>query len=180
MRRGRRKLQRYVFLDDAVDSTPASQFFSWRVQGQYVRLLAPDTLFVVRSDLQLSADPLVPLEQFALGGQQSVRGYRQDALLTDNGFLASAEVRLPILRVKRVKGVLQLAPFVDFGVGWNHAGISNPNPNTLAGVGVGLQWQMGDWLTARFDWGFPLTSLDTQKKSLQEQGIYFSIHYSPF
>ncbi len=169
-------------LDATVNAQPPdSRFFSWRAQGQYVRRLAPDTLFVFRSDLQLSADPLVPLEQFALGGQQSVRGYRQDALLTDNGFSASAEVRFPILRVKRVKGVLQIAPFVDFGTGWNHSGkTADPNPNTLAGVGVGLQWQMGDWLTARFDWGVPLTNLDGQKNSLQEQGLYFSINYSPF
>jgi hemolysin activation/secretion protein len=160
--------------------TPDSRFFDWRGQAQYVRLLAPDTLIVLRTDLQLAAGALVPLEQFALGGQQSVRGYRQDALLTDNGISASAEIRLPILRVKKVKGVLQIVPFADVGMGWNNSGNSDIKQNTLAGVGLGLQWQMGDWLTARFDWGIPLTTLDGGKKSLQEQGIYFSINYSPF
>jgi hemolysin activation/secretion protein len=160
---------------------PDSRFFNWRGQAQYVRLLAPDTLFIVRSDLQLATDPLVPLEQFALGGQQSVRGYRQDVLLTDNGFFASAELRLPILRVKKVKGVLQIVPFVDFGVGWNNSGgAPNPEQNTLIGVGVGLQWQMWDRLTARFDWGIPLNTIDADKKTLQEQGLYFSINYSLF
>ncbi len=159
---------------------PDSRFFDWRGQAQYVRLLAPDTLIVFRADLQLATGALVPLEQFALGGQQSVRGYRQDALLTDNGISASAELRLPILRVKKVKGVLQLVPFVDVGMGWNNSGNPDVKQNTLAGVGLGLQWQMGDWLTARFDWGIPLTTLDAGKKSLQEQGIYFSINYSPF
>lgn len=158
---------------------PDSRFFDWRGQAQYVRLLAPDTLIVFRTDLQLAAGALVPLEQFALGGQQSVRGYRQDALLTDNGISASAEIRLPILRVKKVKGVLQIVPFVDVGMGWNNSG-PTLKQNTLAGVGLGLQWQMGDWLNARFDWGIPLTTLDAGKKSLQEQGIYFSINYSPF
>jgi hemolysin activation/secretion protein len=171
-------------LDATVDeSPPDSRFFSWRGQAQYVRQFAPDLLFVVRSDLQLSADPLVPLEQFALGGQQSVRGYRQDALLTDNGFFASAEVRLPILRVKKVKGVLQIVPFIDFGVGWDSTGRSTTQEleqNTLIGVGVGLQWQMWDRLTARFDWGIPLNTLENSQKSLQEQGLYFSINYSLF
>jgi len=32
---------------------PDSRFFYWRGQGKYVRLLAPETLLVVRSDLQL-------------------------------------------------------------------------------------------------------------------------------
>jgi hemolysin activation/secretion protein len=162
------------------DQPPDGRFFDWRGQAQYVRLLARDTLFVFRSDLQLSPGALVPVEQFALGGQQSVRGYRQDALLTDNGVSASAEVRFPILRVKSIKGLLQIVPFVDFGLGWNSGANPDPSPNTLVGVGVGLQWQMGDSLNARFDWGIPLVDIRSDKKSLQEQGLYFSINYSPF
>ncbi len=168
-------------LDATINNTPPDgRFFDWRGQAQYVRLLARDTLFVFRSDLQLSPGALVPVEQFALGGQQSVRGYRQDALLTDNGVSASAEVRFPILRVKSIKGLLQIVPFVDFGLGWNSGGSADPSPNTLVGAGVGLQWQMGNSLNARFDWGIPLTDIRSDKKSLQEQGLYFSINYSPF
>jgi hemolysin activation/secretion protein len=157
-------------------------FFDWRGQGQYVRLLAPDTLLVVRSSLQLSTNPLVPLEQFASGGLNSVRGYRQDLLLTDNGVFASAEVRLPILRVDSVKGLLQVAPFVDLGIGWNNPAntIATPNPNTLASVGLGLQWQMGDNFNARLDWGFPLTQLEVGGRTVQQQGLYFTLNYSPF
>lgn len=159
---------------------PDSRFFSWRGQGQYVRILAPDTLLVVRSDIQATTRSLVPLEQFSLGGPLSVRGYRQDLFLTDNGFVASAEVRFPILRVEDVKGLLQIVPFVDFGVGWNTSGYANPNPNTLAGVGLGLQWQMGNKFTARADYGFPLTDVVMRARTLQEQGLYFTVNYSPF
>jgi hemolysin activation/secretion protein len=162
------------------DRPPDGRFFDWRGQAQYVRRLARDTLFVFRSDLQLSPSALVPVEQFALGGQQSVRGYRQDALLTDNGVSASAEVRFPILRVKSIKGLLQIVPFIDFGVGWNSGNIPDPDQNTLVGAGVGLQWQMGNSLNARFDWGIPLVDIRSGKNSLQEQGLYFSINYSPF
>jgi hemolysin activation/secretion protein len=111
-----------------------------------------------------------------------VRGYRQDLLLTDNGFLTTAEVRLPILRVARVEGVLQVVPFVDFGMAWNHSDnpIPNPDRNTLVGVGLGLQWQMGDRLTARFDWGIPLIDANSSNDTLQEQGLYFSINFSLF
>ncbi len=59
-------------------------FFSWRGQAQYVRLLAPNTLWVIRSDLQFASKATFPIEQFALGGLDSVRGYRQNFLLTDN------------------------------------------------------------------------------------------------
>ena len=145
-----------------------------------MRLLAPETLLVVRSDLQLSNRALAPLEQFALGGLQSVRGYRQDALITDNGFFTSVEAQLPILRVGRVDGVLQVAPFIDFGVGWNSSGNSDPDPNALFGVGLGLQWRMSDHFFARFDWGIPLTDVEDRDRTLQEDGLYFSVNISPF
>lgn len=171
-----------IFNATVNEEPPDSRFFAWRGQGQYVRSLFPDSLLVVRSDLQFSTRALVPLEQFSLGGWQSVRGYRQDALLTDDGFFISAEVPLPILRIEKVEGVLQVVPFVDFGIGWNSADNPNPDPdpNSLVGVGLGLQWQMGDNFDARFDWGIPLTDVEDSDRTLQEQGLYFSINYSLF
>ncbi|NEU83613.1 ShlB/FhaC/HecB family hemolysin secretion/activation protein [Nostoc sp. UIC 10630] len=159
---------------------PDSRFFYWRGQGQYVRLLAPETLLVLRSDLQLTTRQLVPLEQFAIGGLGSVRGYRQDLLLTDNGAFLSAEVQLPILRVPEVKGVLHLTSFVDFGIGWNSSAKSELNSNTLLSTGLGLQWQMSDWLNMRLDWGVPLIGVDGSNNSLQENGLSFSINVKSF
>ncbi|HEY9804917.1 MAG TPA: ShlB/FhaC/HecB family hemolysin secretion/activation protein [Leptolyngbyaceae cyanobacterium] len=159
---------------------PDSRFFYWRGQGQYVRLLAPETLLVVRSDLQLTTRPLVPLEQFAIGGWGSVRGYRQDLLLTDNGAFFSSEVQLPILRVPEVKGILHLVPFVDFGIGWNSSANSEQNSNTLLSTGLGLQWQMSDWLNMRLDWGLPLIGVDGGNNSLQENGLSFSVNVKSF
>ncbi|MBD2021371.1 ShlB/FhaC/HecB family hemolysin secretion/activation protein [Leptolyngbya sp. FACHB-36] len=162
------------------DSAPAdSRFFAWRGQAQWVRLLAPDTLLLLRGDVQLADRPLVPLEQFGLGGQDSVRGYRQDALLTDNGLFASAEVRIPIARFRRINGLLQLTPFVEVGSAWNRDR-SNPDPSTLASVGLGLRFQLSDRVTARFDWGIPLITLEGEKDSLQENGLYFSLVINPF
>ncbi|MGH2413008.1 MAG: ShlB/FhaC/HecB family hemolysin secretion/activation protein, partial [Microcystaceae cyanobacterium] len=156
---------------------PDGRFFSWRGQAQYVRLLAPDTLWVIRSDWQLAPRALVPIEQFALGGLDSVRGYRQDLLLTDNAIFASTEVRLPILRIPEVEGVLQVAPFIDFGIGWNSSDFPNPDPNTLVGVGLGLIWTMSDRLNARFDWGIPLVNVDIEKNNWNANGLYFSFDF---
>ncbi|NDJ24831.1 BamA/TamA family outer membrane protein [Nostoc sp. B(2019)] len=161
------------------EDAPDSRFFAWRGQAQWVRQLASDTLFLARGDLQLAADSLVPLEQFGLGGQLSVRGYRQDILLTDNGMLLSAEFRLPILRAPKMGGLLQLTPFIDIGKGWNHNG-KNPSPSTLVGSGLGMLWTQGDNFWARLDWGIPLISVEGEKRSLQENGLYFSVRYSPF
>ena len=170
------------FLDATTnDSGPDSRFLAWRGQAQYVRLLAPETLLIVRSDIQLADRPLLSLEQIGLGGVQSVRGYRQDLLLTDNGAIASAEVRIPVWRVPQVKGLLQVAPFIDLGVGWNHSGEkANPDSDKLLGAGLGLVWQMGDQFNMRLDYGIPLINVGGSDRTFQEKGIYFRINYFAF
>lgn len=165
-----------------VDETePSSPFFAWRGQAQWGRLLAPDTLLLLRSDVQLTPSSIFPIEQFGLGGQASVRGYRQDAFLTDNGAFASAELRYPVYRLPQQQAVFQLVPFVDLGAAWNRSGLENPSPNNiLASVGLGLRFQLGDRLAARLDWGVPLISTeDSGVNTWQENGVYFSVIYSP-
>ena len=162
------------------DNAPDSRFFSWRGQGQWVkRLDRANRLFFLRGDIQLAADDLLSQEEFSLGGGQSVRGYRQDALRRDNGALLSAELRWPVARVPELDGVLQVTPFVDMGTVWNYNG-NNPGPDTLVSTGFGLLWQQGDNFSARVDWGIPLVDLDTDDNGLQDSGIHFSIQYTPF
>jgi hemolysin activation/secretion protein len=168
-------------ISDTGEAVPDSRFFSWRGQAQWVRLLAPDTLLLVRGDIQMANQELLPIEQFGLGGLGSVRGYRQDLLLTDSGAFASAEVRLPILRIPDWQGVLQVAPFIDVGRSWNSGNSeAQPDPSTLAAVGLGLQWQQGDRFIVRLDWGIPLVSVDSSDRTLQERGLYFSVTINPF
>ncbi|MEM9483577.1 MAG: ShlB/FhaC/HecB family hemolysin secretion/activation protein [Cyanobacteria bacterium P01_F01_bin.116] len=170
---------------DLLDATinedePDSQFFSWRGQGQWVKRLGRDNrLFFLRGDLQIAANDLLSQEEFSLGGSQSVRGYRQDALRRDNGALLSAELRWPIAKVPELDGVLQITPFVDAGTVWNHNG-NNPGPDTIVGTGFGLLWQQGNNFSARVDWGIPLVDVDTDGSGLQDSGIHFSIQYTPF
>lgn len=159
-----------------IDEGPDGRFFAWRGQGQWVRLLDEDLLLLLRGDLQLAGDSLVPLEQFGLGGRQTVRGYRQNTLFTDSGVLFSSEVRLPVLRVPEVDGLLQVVPFVDIGYGWNVDGPA-PDPATLASLGLGLLWQMDDRLIARVDVGFPLVDAGSEGNSLQENGIHFILDF---
>jgi len=170
-----------VSLLDATENAgdePDSQFFSWRGQGQWVRLLGENALFFLRSDVQLSADSLLSSKQFGLGGAQTVRGYRQDALLRDNGALLSAEARFPIIKFSD-ESIVQVTPFLDAGAAWNHRDTPEGN-NVLVGTGVGLLWQQDDNLTARLDWGIPLVDIDSSGDSLQDSGVYFSVRYNLF
>jgi hemolysin activation/secretion protein len=153
---------------------PDSRYISWLGQGQWVRLLAQDTPLILRGSVQLTPDPLLSIERYGLGGQATVRGYRQDALLTDNGAAVSLETRFPLWRHPDRHALLQIAPFIDSGVGWNSREI-NPNPNILLGVGTGLLFQRND-ASLRLDWGIPLVSRSGGKNTLQEQGLYFNLN----
>ena len=165
----------------ASSSEPDGQFLAWRGQLQYVRLLAPQMLLVVRSDVQLAGGELLPIEQFGLGGPDTVRGYRQDVLLADSGIFGSAELRYPILRTGDKKGVLQVTPFVDFGNVWTTGGEKAAiEANTLLSAGLGLRWQYGERWTARGGWGIPLINFKSGDRTWQERGLYFSVEFKPF
>ncbi|MEA5516758.1 ShlB/FhaC/HecB family hemolysin secretion/activation protein [Nodularia sp. UHCC 0506] len=159
---------------------PDNRFFSWQGQGQWVQLIAPETVLLLRTNMQLAVRTLVPLEQFAIGGFGSVRGYRQDTLLSDNGIFTSAELQLPILRIPNWKSVFQLTPFLDYGTAWNSSGRENSNPNSLASVGLGLKLRQGDNFTARLDWGIPLIYVNSRERTWQENGLTFTLLWNPF
>jgi hypothetical protein len=158
---------------------PEGQFFSWLGQAQWVKQLAPETLFLWRTDIQLANKDLVPLEQLGIGGPTTVRGYRQNLLLANSGLILTGEFRLPVLRIPQVSGLLQVTPFLDFGTGFDHS--NTPNlPNPLFSVGLGLLWQMGNTMNARFDYGIPLMSVSSNGSSWQEQGFSFSLIFNFF
>ena len=111
-----------------------------------------------------------------MGGVDTVRGYRQNQLIADNGILGSVEVRVPLTSDPRV---LQLAPFFEIGTVWNN-GETNPDPATIASLGLGLGWLVIPNLSLRLDYGIPLISVGDRGNSLQENGLYFSLRYAPF
>lgn len=169
-----------IFGSTNQEVAPDTYFFSWLGQAQWVQRLAPDTLLVIRGDLQLADRRLVSLEQFRLGGINSVRGYRQDAGIADNGFFGSVELRLPIARIPEIDGVLQVTPFFDIGIGWNNYESSDLKSNTLLSTGLGLRFRIGQTLNARLDWGIPLISVSGDKNTSQEQSLHFTLLWSPF
>lgn len=162
------------------EESPDSEFFSWQGQAQWVRQFAPDTLILLRGNVQMADRPLLSLEQLGLGGFDSVRGYRQDQLLTDNGLYGSIEARIPIFRIRQIDSVAQITPFVDWGMGWNSGDRTDPTEKHLASIGIGLRWQFSDRATARLEWGIPLLNSDSTGDSLQESGILFSLTTNVF
>ncbi|GJD19216.1 surface antigen (D15) [Rivularia sp. IAM M-261] len=151
------------------------RFFSWLGQFQWVQQLAPRAILLTRINTQLTPDSLLSLERFSIGGVDTVRGYRQNQLVSDNGVLASVELRLPVTANPRT---LLLTPFFEIGSGWNNRDLE-PDPNLIAGLGLGAEWQINNSLNVRIDYGIPLIGVRNRGGSLQDNGLYFSLRYNP-
>jgi hemolysin activation/secretion protein len=165
---------------DAFDATvndigTDGRFVAWLGQFQWVQQFSPRLLLVTRVNTQLTPDSLLPLERFGFGGVETVRGYSQNQLVTDNGFLASIEARIPLTdNLAR----LQLTPFLEMGHGWNNR-TPDPERPTLASLGIGLRWSATSDLILRVDYGIPLIDVNNTGNSLQDNGLYFSLFYEP-
>ncbi|MBI3236789.1 MAG: ShlB/FhaC/HecB family hemolysin secretion/activation protein [Chlamydiales bacterium] len=113
---------------------------------------------------QVASNPLLPSEQFGLGGYDSVRGYEQREVNKDDAILLSLETRSPGLPLakwlkphSKVKDAIQFLGFIDYGWGINLDTIPGTNKASyLLGAGPGLRYTLEPYLTARLDLGFRL------------------------
>lgn len=164
---------------NTTDNQPDALFFSWLGQFQRVQILNASNLLIAQLDMQLTPDALPSSQQFAIGGGQSVRGFRQNARLGDNGVRFSIEDRITLARNEAGDSILQLAPFADAGLVWNNDRnpSSLPRQNFLAGVGLGILWEPLPDFTVRVDGAIPLVNLDDRGENAQDYGVYFSVNY---
>jgi hemolysin activation/secretion protein len=153
------------------------QFLAWRGDAYWARRLPWRLTLITKAGLQFSDRPLVSSEQISLGGFDTIRGYRQDSVLGDNGFFGSLELKIPIYEGKA--GKVSLSPFFAAGVPWNNTAL-NAESQLLASTGLSLQYNVSDRLSASFIWGIPLFDIAGERKSLQEQGLLFSLKWSVF
>lgn len=151
-------------------------FFSWRGQFQYARQFANNFVLLVGVTIQLTPDSLLSWEQISIGGSDTVRGYRSNQSVTDNGVVGSIELRIPL--VANARNQLQFTPFFEVGTVWNSE-LPEPETDTIASIGTGLRWQVGNSLNVNLSYGFPLVAVKKRGNSLQENGIHFFIRYQP-
>lgn len=180
---------------DALGSTingssyPDSRFFCWLGQFQWARRIELMHMQVIfRADLQLARDPLLPLEQIAVGGRYSVRGYRENQMVRDNGFISSLELRIPLIENKPWAESLQLAPFADFGRAWNE---DLPVPSSedfasIGSIGIGIRWAVA-WARlwplrpeVELYWGYPFRDIEAARWDLQDEGIHLQVSLAAF
>lgn len=153
---------------------PDGVFFSWVGQLRYLYRFESNAIELgLRGDLQLSDRPLLSLEQFAVGGPGSVRGYRTNQLAGDEGFSSGIDLRLPLWRTDTSRTLVALVPFYEIGRIWNHER-STQGKRTLSSLGTGLEVEPHPSLTFQLDWAGAFRD-SGEDSDLQDHGVTFRI-----
>lgn len=112
---------------------------------------------------QYTNDPLVPGEQFGLGGANSVRGFREREIANDRGYSASAEIYTPDLsKLFGIKAVQSRAlVFYDTGYVSRLSPLPGETASTeIASVGPGLRITDGKRFSVAADYGLVVNPPD--------------------
>ena len=163
------------------------EFVSWLLQMEWARLLPAldawpaldGTQLLVRGALQLANDPLLSFEQIAVGGARSVRGFRQNQLVRDNGAHAQIELRVPLLQSGFGDRRLEGGPFVDYGSAWDTRR-STSSDETLVSLGLALRMNLDDRVRAALSWAHRLRDDLPRGDRLQRNGLFFEVTWDVF
>lgn len=161
----------------AFGAPPDRHYGLWLGQGHYARQIMDNgTQVVLRGSLQLTPDRLLPIDRMSIGGINTVRGYRENQLICDEGMVFTAELLYPLIRNPGQGLAVALIPFHDFGHGRNRGEAAR----TLSSLGLAtrLQWQ-----------GFTLDLAVARRlrhpdlpngETLQDKGVHLALTYNFF
>ena len=153
-----------------------SRYRLWLGQVQVASQLAHNgAQLVVRGAVQRSPDRLLALDGLAVGGVNTVRGYRENQMVRDQGAVINIELEWPLLRDGEYGLRIVAVPFYDVGRGRNHG-----EPATTlrsAGVTTRLTWQglsVDLTLAKRLR---PPASAQGTGANLQDKGVHLQLAY---
>ena len=113
---------------------------------------------------QLASTPMMPTEQYGIGGYNTVRGYDERSANGDQGYIVNVELRTPpgsifkIFGNQEIDDSFQFIGFFDYGFVQDIQAPAGALEQTvyLMSFGPGLRYNIDRFVTVRFDWGFQL------------------------
>jgi hemolysin activation/secretion protein len=142
-----------------------------RFGGDATVVLGDGWLLSGRLKTQFSGAPLVPGEQFGVGGAQSVRGLNERVLAGDTGYQASVEVWTPAVAPNT-----RLLAFYDRGQVRNHDNVLLPIASASS-FGVGVRWNQGTSLSASLDFAHVLSGLSSLPAGTPREKVHFNVNW---
>lgn len=134
------------------------QFISVLGELQYIIKVNDDWRLLGRGLVQLSPDAILPVEQFSIGGINSVRGFTAAARSGDTGIFTSLQGEWDATEN------LTVQLFWDWGmVGNNEIALDGINrdvttPSILSSIGVGVNYSLLESVVLRGSLAIPITS----------------------
>lgn len=116
-----------------------------------------DWRLAARAIGQVTNTRLLPVEQFAAGGYQTVRGVTEREFFADNGWQSSLELYGPAITVKQ-RYQLRLLAFYDQAMLENRG----ENSSWLSSTGLGARIKMAETVDLRLDHGWRLDDQGSQ------------------
>jgi hemolysin activation/secretion protein len=153
-----------------------SDYRIWRLSGAWSQALPSDFLLRAVASAQFTRDPLVPGEQFGMGGQDSVRGFYEREAANDRGMRLSTELYGPDIGGRMGSTWrMRVLGFWDTASGRDIAPERGPDSG-LSSVGLGVRMNQGRSLSIRVDAAAIYNNSGTRPDN---QGrIHFTLAYS--
>lgn len=181
--------------DDDPDSTrtggsgekAGGDFTKLEISYSRLQSLFKNNSLLLRAHGQYSNDLLTSLEQFQMGGPNSVRAYPVAEYLRDSGMYVSLDylVNAPGFSDKPAFGnrtwgeLLQFSVFVDAARGWMNDPLANEEREvTLKGAGIGVQFNMPGRFFARLSLATQIGDRDPSNG--RDPQTYFDLRYDFF
>lgn len=124
--------------DDVSEDTPRAQFTKWTLSTSYYYPLSDNVSYLTSFYGQYSPHPLYGSEQVTIGGESSIRGFKEDYLLGDRGGYWRNEINWRVRQLPYL-GQLTLTAALDGGhLVATHANRDSAGSLWGAALGMGL------------------------------------------
>ena len=150
-----------------------------RLRYERADLVGESMLLTTRFSGQASSERLLFSETLGLGGFDTIRGVDQRAYNADNGWIANFEFGPKTYRwgCPDDARTLRTYTFVDMGNGYIADPQTGEDASTFVlSTGFGARLQISDRVTARFDYGAGLSSIDDTSR---DDRIHFGLTWIP-
>lgn len=175
---------RSTFLDNRTNlqpmaAAPSGKNAIWLGQGHYAWRHADSGIQVsAKGTVQQTAQRLSPLDRLAIGGAQSVRGFRENQLIRDEAHIVNLDADYPLWRSATDVPLLSAGLFTDAASGQNR----DERSAHLSSAGVTLKAHHLGW---RFDLAYAFNrryaeGVVRRNDTLQDKGIHFQLSYDVF
>ena len=137
-----------------------------------------------RLTAQVSNRRLPPTEQLGLGGYNTVRGFDEREVNSDNGVMATIELRAPQIdlgivdKEKNLPSYLQFLTFCDYGHARNRGSAEfERKTEDMLSVGAGFRVRISDNVNLRVDYGHKLEDVSGSRSGDGRFHIFLLVSY---